>query len=533
MNNILWLTKIYIKETVGTMFSKVNKGKNKNLSVFLLGILFVFIGFNMGFSFYGYGTALKMVNLQNYIMYNGIVYFNLLIIALLSYQTQDLFFKTKDFNLLSSLPVKSHQVIISKFLALLTWAYMFEAAILIPTLVVYYMFVQFTFLGFLFFLILFLLLPFFGLFLGTVAIFVINLLSSKAVRKDKVNMFLILLFMIIVIVFFVYINYEGLNQIILTGGIPNILNYLLPTSTLMFLAIDGASAGWFFACVGVNIVLAVLSVLILSFSYSKINRNFANKHKSTKYKADFKPQSVLARLIRIELKNFFDKPIYVFNAGFGMLLLTLIAIILPIYFFANKTQLLTDPATAILFNGEMFLFLYCFVPLFMILMSSTTHSAISLEGNSIYFKKSLPVAFEKIAWSKIIVNLIIGLPILLLFFAVLPIMIAVGLGVFEILLCFILPPVAMLFVSFFGLMVNLWFPKLNWTNVTLVVKNSASATITILGGMGVVMLALALYFSLGIKSVFLAVGALVFFVLLTFVFIYLVFTKGKEIYRKL
>ena len=535
MNNIIWLTKIYIKESIGSMFSKVNKNKKrgKYFGTILLLLLFVFIAINMGVSFWGYGKALQTVNMQNYILYYGIVYFNLLIIALLSYQTQDIFFRTKDFNLLASLPIKNYKIIISKFLALLTWSYLFEFAILLPTIVVYYIFVPFTFLGFLFFLILFLLMPMFGLFFGSVAILIINLISSRAVKKDKVNLFLILFFMLIIIAMFLYINYAGLNQLIINGTIPSVLNYLLPMSSLSFWAVDGMNFGLFALSVGINILLALISVLLLSLVYLKINQNFGNKHKAIKEKKSFKQQSVLYRLVNIELKNFFDKPIYVFNAGFGILLITVLAIGLPIYYFVNRTQLMQDPSTAILFTKEMFMFMYCFVPLFMILMSSTTHSTISLEGNSIYFKKSLPINFNLIAWSKIIVNLMIGLPILLMFFTILPIMIIVGLNVFEILICFLLPILAMIFVSFFGLMVNLWFPKLNWTNVTLVVKNSASSLITIFGGMAIVLLVMALYFSVGISVIYLAVGALILFVILIFVFAYLVFKKGKEIYRKL
>lgn len=535
MNNIIWLTKIYIKESIGSMFSKVNKNKKrgKYFGTILLLVLFVFIAVNMGVSFFGYGKALQTVNMQNYILYYGMIYFNLLIIALLSYQTQDIFFRTKDFNLLSSLPIKNYQIIISKFLALLSWAYLFEVAIMIPAMVIYYLFVPFTLLGFLFFLILFLLMPMFGLFLGSVAILIINIISSRAVRKDKVNLFLILFFMLFIIAMFLYVNFAGLNQLIVNQAIPSVLNYLLPMSSLMFWAIDGANFGLFALSVGINIVLALVSILLLSFVYLKINQNFGNKHKAVKEKKNFKQQSVLSRLVHIELKNFFDKPVYVFNAGFGMLLLTVTAIGLPIYFFVNRTQLMQDPSTAILFSKEMFLFMYCFIPLFMVLMSSTTHSTISLEGNSIYFKKSLPIDFKTIAWSKIIVNLMLGLPILLLFCTILPIMIIVGLNIFEILICFFLPILAMIFVSFFGLMVNLWFPKLNWTNVTLVVKNSTSALVTIFGGMAIVLLAMALFLSVGVSSLYLAIGALILFAILILVFARLVFTKGKDIYNKL
>lgn len=61
----------------------------------------------------------------------------------------------------------------------------------------------------------------------------------------------------------------------------------------------------------------------------------------------------------------------------------------------------------------------------------------------------------------------------------------------DCLVVIIVPMIFTTFVALFGLLVNLWKPKFDWVNETVVVKQSASVTISILVTMALVFLSLS------------------------------------------
>ena len=102
MSNIFNLTKIYLKQIFSNMFASRKKSKG---SVITFVILFGFIFFSFFTMFLGYGDILSSANLTNEILIIGFVYFNLLLIIFLSYEIQGYFFKNKDFEIISPLPI--------------------------------------------------------------------------------------------------------------------------------------------------------------------------------------------------------------------------------------------------------------------------------------------------------------------------------------------------------------------------------------------------------------------------------------------
>lgn len=106
-------------------------------------------------------------------------------------------------------------------------------------------------------------------------------------------------------------------------------------------------------------------------------------------------------------------------------------------------------------------------------MTCTTSSSISLEGKSLWIMKSLPITIKQIFWSKILLNVVvimipssISLLMLGLTFGFNPLYYLTG-------LLFIIA--SALGVSMFGLLMNLFFPKLEYENEQEVIKQSLAA----------------------------------------------------------
>ena len=154
------------------------------------------------------------------------------------------------------------------------------------------------------------------------------------------------------------------------------------------------------------------------------------------------------------------------------------------------------------------------------LMQATVNPAcvsISLEGRTLGILKEAPVPPRELFGAKALVNVLVSdvpatLSVLLLWFGL-------GLSAPDALALLALCVCMGLFIPVAGLAVNLWLPRLDCENDTIVVKQSASSMIGIFGGMLVVGLGALLWavggkllgfvwFSLAAAAVLLAGAAL-------------------------
>ncbi|MEG0021009.1 MAG: hypothetical protein RR728_10710, partial [Oscillospiraceae bacterium] len=119
-------------------------------------------------------------------------------------------------------------------------------------------------------------------------------------------------------------------------------------------------------------------------------------------------------------------------------------------------------------------------------ISCTSAVSVSLEGQSLWVIKQLPVSGYSVFMSKIAFNLLLTAPVSLLISVV-------GIFLFKIsgfyaIITLIYPLIVCAFIAYAGLVINLKFPSFTWTSETKVVKQSASMGIvtafamTIAGG---------------------------------------------------
>jgi ABC-2 type transport system permease protein len=112
-------------------------------------------------------------------------------------------------------------------------------------------------------------------------------------------------------------------------------------------------------------------------------------------------------------------------------------------------------------------------------MMNPTSTTISLEGKEWWILKSLPVSNKMILDSKLVFNLLLDLP----FFVIIQILLAVGNkgDLIEIFWSVILMGAVVTFSCIFSLTMNLKVPKMEWDNEVVVIKQSASAGLSMLG----------------------------------------------------
>lgn len=534
MTNIKNLTKIYLKSFF------VSKSKNKSTSfskvskiAFVL-IIAALVVVSLGVNYYSMGILLQSSGKTEFVLYFGFLYFTLLSITFLSYHTQNMFFDSKDYDLLAAMPIKSHEIIISKILSLLVTSYFYEIVFVAPSAVVFFMLAGFNAITLLLLLLCLIILPFFSLFLSAVLIVAVNAISARAQNKKRVNSIILSILSVAMIFLFIFLNSQGM--LVLNGGIPKWLNIIFPLNTTAFYAITSHSIVDLLITISVNLLLFAGSVWILAGAYFKINRQYQDKSKKLKQKLlTYKKSSVLKSLTRLEIKSFFSMPIYVINAGFGSMFLVIASIFLPVYFFTKTGEISSIIASVpmnISFN-QVICAVLIIIPLFMLALSNTTCSAFSLEGTSFDFRKGLPISFKDIILSKLNVNFMVCSTYLLYIAATLPIMIYVKCSIFLILLSYLAPVLMVAFMTQMGLMINLWYPKLVWSNSSAVIKQSMSVFLTNMIGVLLPVGIIVLFTWLKIDFTLYLILLNLFLTVISILMYVLINTKGRQIYYNL
>ena len=131
------------------------------------------------------------------------------------------------------------------------------------------------------------------------------------------------------------------------------------------------------------------------------------------------------------------------------------------------------------------------VECFTLSMTIISAPSISLEGKNIWLLQSMPLRAADVLLPKVYMHLLIAVPASLLssllFALALPIKGA------DLALLFLVPLLLTICMALLGVVVNLRWPRFDYTNETMVIKQSASSTITMFSGMGIVALPLLLY----------------------------------------
>ena len=474
MNKFLKITKINLMNFFN--FKKLNKdGKKSAFKILLFGGLIVYFMFYVyelvdfmmpGFLYLNmpyYGLGYVFAILSTFIIVTNIL------------KVKNIIFDFKDYDLLMSLPIKRNIVIYSKLVSFYMLNLLYTFVVMIPSYIAfikYYPVNSFLY----FFLMLFIpIVPFIiSLIIGIFISWIVSFFKNKNLGNYVTNI------LIIVVALFISFSMQNKGTIdIATSGINYVhkINNVYPLTNIYVQLLDNFRIIDFTIYLLVPIVLTIIFVLIINYSYDLIRSkllktNIISDYHLTKYHHN----STLMGLYKKELKRYFSTSMYVLNTAFGCIMLIILIICLLI--FNDKTVadfLNIDDFSNLLKNSIPFIISLCCV------MSSTTNSSISLEGKSLWIMKSIPVSVDKIFLSKIMVNLTILIPTIIIsstFFGI-----YLHLNLLEFILIYLIPFAYALLSAFLGILFNLIFPKFDFTNEVQVIKQSISVFLSMIIGL--------------------------------------------------
>lgn len=407
---------------------------------------------------------------------------------------EKLLFDGKDNDLLLSMPIPPSYILTTRLVSLAMLESAFSLVILLPAVIAFYLMNGITLLSLfagVMGIISMLVFPLvFSIILGRV----LSEIHSRAKNKKLVDTMSYFLFFVLYLV--VAYNISPLIEYISVNG-PSILGMLKNFAPLLWWGnamIYGDVLSLIGMIFGSGITL-VVAVYLLSRGYSKLISRSKNSYKKQYKERSVKSRSPIKAFLSMELGRFFGTPLYLFNCGLGMML----SVLASIMFVTNSEMLLLEG----LFDGIGFI-KPALIIMVMMFISSTICPAcvsISIEGKFFHMIKTFPISTRDFLKTKILMNVIVASPNYIL----LPLIAGIGLklSVLDVISIMIFGFVYQLFLSTSGLLVNLKMPKMEWTNVAMVVKQSASVTTMTLSSMALTVFnAIALFAMLYFIDIF-------------------------------
>lgn len=510
MKHMVTLTRMQLGTALDFLNFKKKKDNKKQMSAFaILGLGFLLFSFLSFFYSMSMGSVMQMLGeldvLPGFLM--SITCFITLITSI--YKVKGTLFGFKDYDLVMSLPVKTSTVVASRVLLLYIINIFFTIIIMIPGSIVYGYLANPSISFYILMILSMFFIPLIPIILASIIGVLLAAISSRFKHSNVISLVLTILLLVAVLGASLFVQNE--QQIVQIGTIiRDQMNRIYPLAELYLRGIIEGDILAFVIFIVVSVVAFVAFSAIVGIMFRKLNSGIMSQRTSANYKFKGVQQtSTLKALYKKELKRYFSTSIYVMNTGFGPIILILGSILL---FFVKTEQI-----KVILETEELLLMVKQVLPFAIALIvatASTTSSAISLEGKNLWIIKSAPIKVSDWFLSKMLVNLTITIPAV--FIGGILLGIQFKSSVLQMLLNILLPFVYSYFTAVFGLVINLKFPVFDWTNETVVVKQSAASMIGILSPMVTVGVPMAMLFVFSnISYVFLIIVTSIFVLLVT------------------
>lgn len=399
--------------------------------------------------------------------------FIILVFTLL--RSNGILFGSRDFEMLCALPLEAGEIISSKFGFLYLINLAFSALFMVPAGVVWLTGTRGHGVPFFFYLVSVFFVPLIPMCAASAAGFVITRLSAGSRRKNLLSLVFSFGALGLLLGAGIYGMYGDVKEGSLGTVLAGQIGRLYPMSS-WFRYPHRLSVLW-------NVVFWLVSVLafwvfvrITAVHYTRLNAILLENHASAAGKAGFMRRSSFAAMYRKELGRYFGSYLYVLNTGLGVVCLLVvcgaICVIPP-----EKLGGYAGIEDAVSFFGQ-------YAPLIvaaMLSLSCPAASSVSLEGKNIWILQSVPLPFRTFLNSKIAVTLslhavgyLTALPVFMLRFQMDGARLAA---------LIVIPAVYSIFTAVQGICINCCFPRFDWDNEMVVIKQSMAVILSGVTGM--------------------------------------------------
>lgn len=530
MSNLGLLLKISFLNTIGiNKLRESSKGENiKKISIGILILFSIIVLMGSMFSLMlDLADMLKKVNQMELLLvigFLGTVIFNLVNSI---YKAPSYLYQARDYEMLSSLPIKDSTIFASKLILLISSNYLYSAFIMIIPSLVYFIKGNYSFIYIINLLIMFITTPFIPIIISSIITYLIGRLSYNSRYKNSILIIGSILATLVIIL--ISYNMDNFLEVIIKNS-SSIIEISKKIYVPAYYFIDGLKNNNLLSVLIFSFLSTtpfIIFILIFSKGFRKINSKMTEGYKVNDYKVKgLKSSKPIKALLNKELKRYFSSYIYVLNTSFGLVLLGVLAVGIIILGKDKIATIINLSSYTSMFNVQITMII-----MFFIFMSCTTSSSISLEGKNLWILKSLPIDELDIFKSKLGINILLVLPIALISFLL--ISIKLKFSIFYIIIMSILIIVSSFFIALYGLFINLLYPKLDYINEVEVVKRGLSSTISIFSSLAYLGIYGAIYYFLKLDFNVLLILAITITLAMDLILWKIIKTKGVNLFRNL
>lgn len=530
MKILIKLIKIYLRTIfdVNKVLNIHNKKEFQKTSSIILLYIFAF-GYLAYYIYYGASFTLKgltEMGIEHIILVAIMTLSSIYLIFKTIIKVNKTLFNAKDYSFLLSLPIKKSTIIASKIFILYFANLIFLSFFMIPTYIAYIigvgpsLYFHFNFFVSLIFI------PLIPTVIGGIIGGIFTAIMSRFKYKNLANILINLGFIFVIYYFsFKSQNMNAIDLAMLSESLVNKLNSIYPLAKIYSEIIQNNGIIHLFLFIGISLGIFELFKYIVEKYFDIINSKLNDVTINNVYKDKLiKSSSPLKSLYKKELKRYVSSSLYVLNTAIGCILLIVSIILLFIVGGERLDAILNIPDFSKIFMTKGPLMFGVFASL-----SCTTHSSISLEGKNLWILKSLPVNITQIFFAKIMINLTIIIPTILI--SSIALTIGMHLSFLNFLVLLFTPIVYAIFISGLGLLINLFFPIFDWVNEIKVIKQSMASFLTLMLGMAISIIPITISVKINATLYSFIVGLVM---LIACLILYTVlFNKGKKLFKSL
>jgi ABC-2 type transport system permease protein len=395
-------------------------------------------------------------------------------------------YEAKDNELLLSLPIPPRLILGSRMIMIMILNFVFELLVAVPAFVMWLRAAPVTFSQVISFVVLILALPFLSVAISGVFGWLLALSTGRVRNKSLMTVLFSVIFLGLYFLFFGRANVL-IQQLVMNGK--SIAGSLGSVAPLFWIGNSVAEPNALQLVLSVLIMLLpfVLMYYLLTVTFIRV----ATAKRGTaklKYEEKAMHSSTLSSaLFNREMKHLLSSPVYILNAGLGVIFIVVAAVALVIKkdtILALAAQMGIGGAT-VSAAAVFALCLLCTTVLF-------TAPSVSLEGKSLWIVKSLPISAKDILNAKLHLHIYVTAPAIFLAAAAAVYVIVPSIQDAAIVLC--APVFYVMLSANIGLICNLKSPRFDWINETQVIKQSMSVLMAMLISSLLVIIPGVLYF---------------------------------------
>ncbi|KNY28505.1 putative ABC transporter permease subunit [Pseudobacteroides cellulosolvens] len=461
------------------------------------------------------------------------------------------YYFTKDIESLLPLPLRPFEIIGAKFIVVTIYEYLTEIVVLAPVLLVYGVKSGGGILYYLYAAVIFLTLPVIPLVISSLIIMPLMRFTGLIKNKDRFRYFASIIAIGIgvgvqfgvrrfvdgnldqgrlestlaqlernvstVTSFFPSAKYAAMSLIrsVDVAGIINMLLFLGLTAIILIVFLYLSQILYFKGVMGIS----------ETGSKRRAMSNMELKRATEKRPVAF---TYFLKEIRIILRT----PPYFINCILGNFIWPVI-ILISSFSNSNNGMSLEQLGSIIRQNGDNGLILaigFAF-SVFLSSSNSVTSTAISREGQNMYFNKYIPLGYDKQILMKVMSGVavgVFGVSITLIFMCYM-----IKLSIYTVTLMFVVGLIGIIFSSFTGIVFDLINPKLNWDNEQKAVKQNFNVLFNMLAGIIFAGAFIALIFVTGLNLLQTFIASILIFGTFIALLYYLVSTIGVKLLKRI